>query len=345
MQAKPNQIIKIFSSYAHEDQALRDELEKHLRPLKRQRQISEWHDQAIQAGTHRVEEIDTHLKTSDIILLLISPDFFASEYCWSVGMQQALERHRSGQARIIPIILRPIDWRPTPIGELQALPRGGKPITSCPNRDEALEEVAKEIRDVVTTLLVEREDPQTIYMQATSTSPVLSDWLDRQTSQQWSERSRYFFFEPGAYHLSLQGHNCYRVDLAQETDFSNFAFQVEMTILKGSGGGLIFRAGQAEPNGYRFFVGREYFDCVYGNTTLARSVTFKAELNRIYLLTAIARSNSILLYVNKKCIATIVDRSASSGSVGLMVVNFTEHTQALVMYHNAQVWNLTDGYQ
>jgi hypothetical protein len=345
MEAKQTQVIKIFYSYASEDIPLRDELEKQLRPLKRQGQISEWHDQAIQAGTRWGQEIDAHLSTSDIILLLISPDFFASEYCWSNEMQHALERHRKGEARIIPIILRPVDWRLTPLGELQALPRGGKPITRWPDRDEALEAVAKGIREVVTALLIQRGDPQTIYMQVTSTSPTIFNPLDCQTSLQWDEDDN-GFFEAEAYHFSIREHNRFYVHIAQETDLSNFAFQVEMTLLEGSGGGIVFRAGWEEPYdsthfGYRFTLTQDFFNCVYGNAILTQSDTFKTHLNRPYLVTVIARGSGILLYINKKCVATITDSCATSGRIGLTVVNFTEWDRAHVTFRNAKIWNLT----
>jgi hypothetical protein len=86
MGSEATKSIRIFYSYAYEDQALRDELEKHLRPLKRHGQIAEWHDQVIQAGTLRKQQIDAHLSTADIILVLLSPDFIASDYCWCVEM-------------------------------------------------------------------------------------------------------------------------------------------------------------------------------------------------------------------------------------------------------------------
>ncbi len=81
-----------------------------------------------------------------LILLLISPDFMDSDYCYRREMRAALKRHAKGQARVIPIILRPVDWRRTPIGRLLALPRDGKPVTTWHRRDEALLDVAKGVR-------------------------------------------------------------------------------------------------------------------------------------------------------------------------------------------------------
>src|SRR6266487_4121445 len=112
--------IKIFFCYAHEDEGLLKNLKRHLRPLEREGLINIWHDRDINAGTEWRLEIDTHLSTSDIILLLVSSNFMHSDYCYSIEMHQALERHKSSKSHVLPIILRPVDWKETPIGELQA---------------------------------------------------------------------------------------------------------------------------------------------------------------------------------------------------------------------------------
>src|SRR5450755_1635144 len=143
--------IEIFFSYAREDEGLRRELESHLAVLKRQGLITSWSDRQISAGEEWAQEIDKHLNTAHIILLLISPDFLASAYCYSVEMQQALKRHELGEAYVIPIILRPVLWQETPFGKLQALPSGAEPITSprWNSRDEAMYDVVVGIRRVI----------------------------------------------------------------------------------------------------------------------------------------------------------------------------------------------------
>src|SRR2546425_6936853 len=97
--------LEIFCCYAHEDEALLNKLKTHLKPLQRQGLIDIWYDRDITAGTEREREIDSHLNTAQIILLLISPDFMASDYYYSVEMKRALGRHESGEARVIPVIL------------------------------------------------------------------------------------------------------------------------------------------------------------------------------------------------------------------------------------------------
>lgn len=140
--------LNVVLSYAHRDGPLLRELEKHLSALRRSAVIASWFDREISAGTHFDREISKHLMFSDIVLLLISPDFINSDYCYRREMKVALKRHASGQARVIPIILRPVDWVRTPIGRLLALPTDAKPVTTWRRRDDALLDVAKGVRRV-----------------------------------------------------------------------------------------------------------------------------------------------------------------------------------------------------
>jgi hypothetical protein len=151
MAASPSispRVIDVFYSYAHLDERLRTELDKHLSLLKRQGVIADWHDRRISAGTEWAGAIDAHLQHAQIILLLVSADFLASNYCYDVELQCAMARHEAGEARVIPIILRAVDWQRAPFGKLQALPKDGRPITSWPNQDEAFLDVARGIRAV-----------------------------------------------------------------------------------------------------------------------------------------------------------------------------------------------------
>ena len=150
--ASPPRPITLFYCYAHEDQDLRDRIDKHLGILKRLGQVTGWYDREIQAGTEWEREIEDHLSTASIILLLVSADFVNSDYCYGVEMQKALEMHEKGKACVLPILLRPVDWQDAPFAKLQLLPTGAKPITSWLDQEEALEDVAKHIRAVVNTL-------------------------------------------------------------------------------------------------------------------------------------------------------------------------------------------------
>jgi hypothetical protein len=151
------QKIELFLSYSHKDERLRDELAKHLKLLERQQVISAWHDRDISAGTEWASQISEHLETAKVILPLISADFLASDYCYDIELARAMERHELGEARIIPVILRPVDWTNAPFGKLQALPNNAKPITTWENQDLAFENVVKGIRLVCEELLREEQ--------------------------------------------------------------------------------------------------------------------------------------------------------------------------------------------
>ena len=136
----------VFFSYAHADEVLRDRLDRHLAMLKRQRIIDVWHDRRLVPGEPIDASIAAELERSDLILLLVSPDFLASDYCYDREMQRALERHAAGEARVLPVILRPCDWHEAPFGHLLATPTDGKPITKFADLDDAFLEVTTAIR-------------------------------------------------------------------------------------------------------------------------------------------------------------------------------------------------------
>ena len=153
MAESSRQEIKLFYCYAHEDKALRDELQIHLSGLRRQYQLTNWHDREILPGENWEQVIDTNLNSADIILLLISPHFMDSEYCYGKEMTKALEREKVGICRVIPILLRPTDWEDAPFSYLQMLPTDARPITSWTNRDSAFLDVAREIRKAIKDFL------------------------------------------------------------------------------------------------------------------------------------------------------------------------------------------------
>lgn len=128
--------IQIFMSYAPTDEGLRQKLETHLAVLKRQGHIELWHDGEIEAGAETVAEIQTHLETADLILLLVSAAFVASDKCYAQEMEQAIQRHKAGTVRVIPIILKPCDWEATPFSDLKVLPKDGQAITNCDSAEE-----------------------------------------------------------------------------------------------------------------------------------------------------------------------------------------------------------------
>src|SRR5260370_20011219 len=144
--------LRVVLSYAHRDEKLREELNKHLSTLRRSATIKSWDDRKILPGSDFGAEIDLKLREAEIILLLVSSDFMNSDYCYCREMRLALRRHARRQARVIPIIMRPVDWLKTPIGGLLALPKDGKPVTTWHRRDEALLDITKGIRKVAEEL-------------------------------------------------------------------------------------------------------------------------------------------------------------------------------------------------
>ena len=141
--------VSVFFSYSHKDEVLRDQVEVQLTMLKRQGVIETWHDRRIRAGEEFDGVIDHHINTDEVILLLVSPDFLASDYCYDIEMKRAMERHKAGEAIVIPVILRPCDWHGAPFGKLNATPLDGKPVTTYADRDAAFLEVAKAVREAV----------------------------------------------------------------------------------------------------------------------------------------------------------------------------------------------------
>lgn len=177
--------IEIFFSYSHRDQRFREQLETHLSFLKREGYVSSWHDRKIGAGKEWAGQIDVHLNAAQIILLLISADFVASNYCYDIEMKRALARHEAGEARVIPIILRGADWENAPFGKLKALPTDGKPISSWSNRDAAYLNVAQGVRKAVEELSNNSE----VLPQA---NPSMDDTPDR-TLEQWLDMGQIYF--------------------------------------------------------------------------------------------------------------------------------------------------------
>lgn len=140
---------RVFFSYSHDDEEQRNQLEKHLALLKRRGLIDAWHDRRIGAGEHIDDAIDGEVDRADIILLLVSASFIASDYCYSKEMRRAMERHERGEARVVPVIVRNCDWHGAPFGDLKAVPKDGKAITSWANPDDAYTDVAREVRALV----------------------------------------------------------------------------------------------------------------------------------------------------------------------------------------------------
>jgi len=141
-------MLSVFFAYSHRDQDLRNEVDTHLSLLKRQGIIQTWYDRRIGAGEEIDASISRELEAANIIILLVSPYFLASDYCFDIEMQRAMEKHAAGSARVVPVILHPCDWQSAPFGKLKVLPTDGKPVSAFPNHHDALVQIATAIREV-----------------------------------------------------------------------------------------------------------------------------------------------------------------------------------------------------
>lgn len=145
--------VEIFFSYAHEDEDLMNDVRRQLVVEERNGRILKWHDRMIPPGADWRQHIDQRLERAAIILLFVSPHFIESRYCYEIEGEAALRRQETGEARVVPIILRPCLWERTPFGALQALPRDAQPVSRWPDRDEACLDVARGVMSVVDEVL------------------------------------------------------------------------------------------------------------------------------------------------------------------------------------------------
>ena len=111
-----------------------------------------WHDREMLPGDTVDEEIAQKLRTADLVLVLVSPSFINSEYCWDIELKNAIERHERGEARVVPVVLRPCQWQLTPLKNLLAMPTDGRAVTNWPDRDTAFNDVARGIAKLATAM-------------------------------------------------------------------------------------------------------------------------------------------------------------------------------------------------
>jgi len=414
----PAQPVKVFISYAHADQDFYEQLDEHLSLLKYAGKVMTWQDQEILAGANWEDQIATHLHSADIILLLVSPSFTASAYCWDKEVPVALERHRAGTACVIPVILRRVAWQNTPLGQLQALPRGTRPVTEWKDCDAAFDNIVQGIQRVVENILSQAQKAQrepmpgiplppssqvrSLYrwlfigiilillvsnafsgviaysnfqqvqhIDATATSQIASTYPFSQTLEMddplshnytssnytWADHQypggNNCFFSDNAYHATQDMLTHYHACPAEKTDFSNFTFQVHMTITAGSNdayGGLIFRATSQSAQFYALYIDSQ------GNYDLATSFGFKPGedlaqgstlpffipgFDQQNVIGIVVIGSKISFYVNQNHIKDVHDRNNtySNGEIGLIAGSESSATD--VAYRDAKVWQLS----
>lgn len=164
--------LRVFLSYSHKDEELCERFVVHLSQLKRDGLIEPWHDRRITAGAEWAGAIDDQLNAAHIIVLLVSPDFLASDYCNDVEMTRALERHQRGEALVVPVIIKPCDWQTSRFANFQALPQDAKPVVDWKTADHGFVDAVKGLR----RLIVELCGPAPVHLQAFRTAVRRHSW-------------------------------------------------------------------------------------------------------------------------------------------------------------------------
>ncbi|MCG8313740.1 MAG: toll/interleukin-1 receptor domain-containing protein [Pseudomonadales bacterium] len=169
---------KVFISYSHKDEEFKNSLTEHLSGLVRSGAISEWNDRKIVPGADWSHEINANLKNSDLILFLISSSFLSSDYCVNIEAETALSMHNSGEAQLIPIVIRAVEWSDSPLSKLQGLPKDAKPVAS-PNNDEAWVDVIQGIKRHISEFHPKENKSIKLVKEGTiSPSESILEWLD-----------------------------------------------------------------------------------------------------------------------------------------------------------------------
>ena len=169
------QPIQIFIAYSRKDMALLEQLRTHLNPFERSQRVTIWYDGKIEPGSVWAADIKAHLHGADIILLLVSADAIASDYFYDKEVTDALARHHAGQAKVIPLILRPCAWQATALGELQALPKDGKAVTSWADHDHAFSDAVSSLWALVEQMEQDKEAERRRTIEAQQATRICGD--------------------------------------------------------------------------------------------------------------------------------------------------------------------------
>lgn len=143
-------MASVFMSYSHKDEVMRDRIETHLAQLKREGTIEVWHDRRIVPGGRLDESISAAAEVADVYLFLVSADFIASEYCYDIEMNRALDREKAGEAKVLPVLLHSCDWKSTPLARFNFTPADAQPIANFSYAEDAYHQVTEAVRRAVT---------------------------------------------------------------------------------------------------------------------------------------------------------------------------------------------------
>ena len=152
--------INISIAYSRKDSNVLEQLRVHLKILERKKFVKLWYDGLIQPGEEWDKKVKLKLETSEIILLLISSDFIASDYCYNIELQKALEKHENNSAFVIPIIVRDCLWEESNFAHLELVPENGLPIISqkWDTSDEPYKLITLKILEKINIIKQKREN-------------------------------------------------------------------------------------------------------------------------------------------------------------------------------------------
>jgi len=156
--------LRLFLSYAHEDETFASSLRTHLAPLRSEGVLVDWYDRELTAGSAWDAEICNRLESANIFLALVSADFLASRYVQDKELPRAMQLHQQRMLTLIPVIVRNCLWQKLPMAQLQVLPKDGRPISSWENHDDAFVSVVSGIETEARRLLDENHN-------------LVNDWL------------------------------------------------------------------------------------------------------------------------------------------------------------------------
>lgn len=191
--------------------------------------------------------------------------------------------------------------------------------------------------------------PQTRYRQIVNQNPTLNDSLSNNSANAWDVNS-HCVFTNGSYHAIEEQTSYFFYCMNTAQTYQNFAFQVKMTFLRGSLGGIMFRADTQNSKYYLLRIDRsgryDLFLYVDSNVRdvkkLAGDVTdaLNLNLNQPNLITLLVQDNTFALYINTQYITTITDPNSTltSGQIGLTAEDYTEAAE--VSYQQAELWKL-----
>lgn len=141
--------VSAFVAYARPDADYVNSFRRHATTLTRSGKLTVWFDGELIAGKDWDDAIREKLRTSDYFLPMISADFLASDYGWDQELKTAMEARLAGQIEVVPIIVRPCDWKNSGIEHIQALPKDGKPIATWTLEDDAWLDVITQLRTAI----------------------------------------------------------------------------------------------------------------------------------------------------------------------------------------------------